>query len=84
MEEAARIGGRSVSLNLKLRSEQTKSNIRRPAPHLCGATSAKSFRPYRQATPQLVITRFDVISNFAASSPGNLRRPIVNSLAIDY
>jgi len=51
MEEACRIDGRSISPNLELRSEQTKSNIFRSAPNLGGAASAKLFGPYRQATP---------------------------------
>jgi hypothetical protein len=50
-EEAFRIGGRSVRLNLELGSEQTKSNIFRPAPNLRGAASAKPFGLNRQASP---------------------------------
>jgi hypothetical protein len=66
MEQACRIVGRSVSLNLELGSEQTKFDIHRPAPNLYGAASAKPFGLNRQASPQLIVTRFDVISNFTA------------------
>jgi hypothetical protein len=67
MKEGRRIAGRSVSLALKLGSEQTKSNIFRPAPNLLrGAASAKPFGLNRQTSPQLFGTRFDVISNFTA------------------
>jgi hypothetical protein len=51
MEEADQIGDRSVSLNLELRSEQTKSNIHRPPPNLRGAASAKPFGLHRQTSP---------------------------------
>jgi hypothetical protein len=50
----------------KLRNEQTKSNILRPIPNVLGAASPKPFGHYRQASSQLIVTRFDVISNFTA------------------
>jgi hypothetical protein len=53
-------------LNLELGCEQTKSNIFRPTPNLHVAASAKPFSLNRQASSQLIVTHFDVISNFTA------------------
>jgi hypothetical protein len=50
----------------ELHSEQTKLHLCPPTPNLHGAASAKPFGLYRQASPQLIVTRFDVISNFTA------------------
>jgi hypothetical protein len=56
MEKADGIGGRSVSLALKLGNEQTKSNILRPIPNVLGATSAKPFGHRRQGVEPCVST----------------------------